>query len=81
MARDLTVLTAWQDTRFLMDKKGVQLKSEVVMTFGCSVCVEPPPTHLMVFDKPFLVLMSRQGSKAPYFALWIGNADMLVKAA
>jgi hypothetical protein len=32
----------------------------------------------MVFDKPFLILMQRADSKLPYFALWIGNTELLL---
>jgi hypothetical protein len=32
----------------------------------------------MVFDKPFLILMKQTNSEHPYFALWVGNASLLV---
>jgi len=32
----------------------------------------------MIFDKPFLVVLRREGAKAPYFALWVDNAELLV---
>ena len=31
----------------------------------------------MVFDKPFLIMLQRSDAKTPYFALWVGNADLL----
>jgi len=34
--------------------------------------------HMMVFDKPFLVLLKRVGAKTPYLALWVDNSELLV---
>jgi hypothetical protein len=33
----------------------------------------------MIFDKPFLVLMRRADRTMPYFALWVDNAELMVK--
>jgi hypothetical protein len=80
MAADLTLLEAVQNTRFQLDEKGVKLRSESRMEFGCSGPREPMPVHVMVFDKPFLLTLIRENRTIPYFALWIGNADLLVTA-
>jgi hypothetical protein len=48
------------------------------MAFGCGVEEPPVRQHRMIFDKPFLLLMQRQGAKVPYFALWVDNAELLV---
>jgi hypothetical protein len=34
----------------------------------------------MIFDRPFLILMKQAKSDQPYFALWVGNASLLVPA-
>jgi hypothetical protein len=34
--------------------------------------------HVMVFDKPFLILMQKRDSKVPYFAFWVDNIEALV---
>ena len=39
------------------------------------------PTRSFIFDHPFLVLLIQKGAKQPYFALWIGNAELLVRSA
>jgi hypothetical protein len=39
----------------------------------------PPPRHL-IFNKPFLILMKRADAPQPYFAMWVGNASLLVPA-
>ncbi len=81
VAQDLLVLSALQNVRFQLDEKGVRLRSESHIAFGCSAQPEPPPAkHIMVFDKPFLILLQRQEAKSPYFALWVGNPELLVKA-
>jgi len=78
VAVDLNVGSAVQNTKFELDENGVKLKSEAHMTFACSKSAQPIPKHKMIFDKPFLILMQRQGAKAPYFALWVDNPEILV---
>jgi hypothetical protein len=80
MPSDAAIVSAQQDTRFLMDEKGVQLRSEVNMSAGCSANVTLPPQHVMIFDRPFLLMLTHDDAHLPYFALWIGNADLLVAA-
>jgi len=78
VAKDLVLLAAVQNIRFQMDEKGVRLRSESHMQFGCAAPVHPQPEHVMIFDKPFLVVLKREGAKAPYFALWVDNSELLV---
>ena len=78
VARDLILLSALQNIRFQIDEKGVRLRSESHMAFGCGAGGPPDARHIMVFDKPFLILMKRAGAEIPYFALWVGNAELLV---
>jgi hypothetical protein len=77
---DAEILAADQNVRFLIDERGVVLQSDTHLSTGCSGPDIPMPVHRMILDKPFLLLMSRDGSKSPYFAMWIGNADLLAKA-
>jgi len=79
VARDLLILSAMQNIRFQMDEKGASLRSESHVSFGCGAEYRPEPKHIMVFDGPFLILMQRMTAKVPYFALWVGNSDLLVK--
>jgi hypothetical protein len=79
VAKDLTILSAVQNIRFQFDEEGVRLRSESHLSFGCGVEAGPVPEHIMVFDGPFLILMRRTTAKVPYFALWVGNSDLLVK--
>lgn len=32
-----------------------------------------------IFDNPFLIILRQTGSQRPYFAAWIGNAELLQK--
>jgi hypothetical protein len=67
--------------RFQLNEKGAILKSEAVMIMTNSAMMQSPPkTHVMIFDHPFLILMKRADSARPYFALWVGNASLLVPA-
>ena len=79
VAKDLRLLRVDQYIRFQMDEKGVRLKSEAVMQFGCSAGPPAPrPQHIMIFDKPFLIMLKRAAGKSPYFALWVANVELLV---
>lgn len=79
VAKDLVCLSALQNIRFQFDEKGVRLRSESHLSFGCSAAPGAgPPTHRMVFDRPFLILMKRKSSEVPYFALWIANPSLLM---
>jgi hypothetical protein len=80
MADDLRLLDAEQNTRFQMDEKGVRLKSESHLSFGCSAEHAPPAVHRMIFDMPFLIMLSRTDAKHPYFALWVANPELLMHA-
>lgn len=62
---------ALQSIRFRLNEKGAKLKSEAEIAGGISF------TNL-VFDKPFLILLQRKGARNPYFAMWVGNADLLM---
>ena len=77
---DQQLLEAVQNIKFQIDEKGVVLVSEANMSFGCSAEGIRMPVHQLIFDKPFLLVMSREGGKSPYFALWVDNAELLEKA-
>lgn len=78
IAQDLIVLSAEQSIRFQMDEEGVKLKSESKQTFGCSKSAPPQRQHIMIFDKPFLVLLKNSNANTPYFAMWVSNPELLV---
>ncbi len=76
----LVISKAEQLVRFQLNQNGAVLKSEATMAFAATAMLHeppPPPRHLLIFDKPFLVLLRQKGASQPYFALWIGNATLL----
>jgi hypothetical protein len=64
-------MVAKQAVRFRLDETGAVLKSETLLAASLT-------QRNLVFDKPFLIYMKRGNAKAPYFALWVGNAELLV---
>jgi hypothetical protein len=79
VASDLRLLSAVQNTRFEMNERGVELRSEAHLGIGCSATRIPTPEHRMIFDRPFLILLQRTDAPLPYFALWVDNAELLVR--
>jgi len=76
VAKDIEILTAVQNIRCQLDEKGVRLRSESHVSFGCAIV--PPPPHRLIFDKPFLMLLQRADAKRPYFALWVETPEVLL---
>ena len=66
-----SIVVAAQTVRFRLDERGAVLKSEAIDVSGLT-------ERNLVFDKPFLILLKRREAKRPYFALWVGNAELLV---
>ena len=67
---------ALQTIDFRMDEKGVKLKSEAALSFGCSAHMPIVP-RLMILDPPFALVMKRKNAPQPYFVAWFANADLL----
>ena len=74
VARNLQVLSAVQDIRFQMDERGVRLKSESHISIA--LAAQPRAAHVMIFDKPFLLMLKRSNAKSPYIAVWVANAEL-----
>lgn len=66
-----SILVAAQSIRFRLNETGAVLKSESIVYFSRT-------ERNFIFDKPFLILLKRLGAKRPYFALWVGNTELLV---
>lgn len=77
IAKDLFLLSAMQSIEFDLNEKGVDLKSEAHMAFGCGKSPEPARQHIMIFNKPFLLILQRTGARMPYFAMWVDNPELL----
>ncbi len=64
---------AVQRVKFELDEGGANLESEALIAPGI------PPGKDVLFDRPFLILMMKRGSINPYFAMWVGNDELLVR--
>lgn len=40
---------------------------------------EKPRPKKLIFDQPFFVLLKRTNSKNPYFAMWVANAELMIR--
>jgi len=67
------IAKAFQGIKFKLDEKGVVLVSYAGMTGITSV-----GKHL-IFDKPFLFCLKEKNGKYPYFAMWVDNAELMLK--
>jgi hypothetical protein len=68
------LFVAAQSIRFRLDERGAVLKSEGGGAGGFGGM----PDKNLIFDKPFLILLQRERAENPYFAIWVGNAELLV---
>jgi len=65
---------ATQWIRFKLNEKGAVLKSEARI-----VMLKGPISRRFVFDKPFLIYLKQKDAEHPYFAMWVDNAELLMK--
>jgi hypothetical protein len=80
---DWAIDRAIQWTRFRLNQKGALLKSEArIYAQACEPGPSPNyvPPRRFVFDKPFLICLKQKGARYPYFAMWVGNTELMVKA-
>jgi hypothetical protein len=73
----LRIEKARQLIRFQLNEKGAVLKSEAVIIMRALAMA---PGRQLIFDQPFLILMKQSYARGPYFAMWVGNASLLVPA-
>lgn len=63
-----------QNLRFQLDERGAVLGADASMTYA----LRAPPLDC-TFDEPFLLMLSYKDNPQPYFAMWVDNAEILVK--
>ena len=73
--RGMPIVAALQSIRFRLDERGAVLKSEAALPAAKAAAPEKP--RQLIFDKPFLILLERRDAQRPYFALWVGNTELL----
>lgn len=70
---DWFVSKAIQWIRFRLDERGAVLKSEARIDISMNGGRD------FYFDCPFLIYFKEKGGEYPYFAMWVGNAELLEK--
>jgi hypothetical protein len=63
---------AMQILEFRLARSGAEVESEALIAAASA------PLRL-VFDRPFLIYMQEQGADQPFFAMWVDNAELLVR--
>ena len=70
------IADAIQDTKFILNRKGVKLRSESIIWVLANKGALSPP---LVFDRPFLLYIKQRGTNEPYFAMWVSDAMFMTK--
>ncbi|MBI5804838.1 hypothetical protein HZA73_02200 [candidate division TA06 bacterium] len=71
---------AHQKLRFQLNETGALMTSEAKLKlYTLGIPIEPVRPRKFIFDKPFLIMMRKKGSQWPYFAMWVGNTELLGK--
>lgn len=77
-AANYLIETAYQRTAFVLNESGAVLESEAFMEAATEELEESEPQpKRMHLDKPFFIMLKRQDSTFPYFAMWILNAGLM----
>jgi hypothetical protein len=71
------ISAAMQWIRFRLNEKGAMLKSEAKIFMATGI--EYPLPRNFIFDRPFLIYLKQKDGKYPYFAMWVDNAELMVK--
>ncbi|MDO9026697.1 MAG: hypothetical protein Q7U87_02320, partial [bacterium] len=70
---------AKQKIRFNLNESGALLKSEAIIDIKSGTHTISKKYREFVFNKPFLIMLRKKGSNLPYFAMWVGNTELLGK--
>jgi hypothetical protein len=66
------IVGAEQIVDFRMDRNGAAVTSKATIAIG-------GVGRLFLFDRPFLVLLSKRGARQPFFVMWVDNTELLQK--
>ncbi len=73
------ISSANQCIAFVLNERGAELESFAELeVLGADESPPEPKPRQFIFDRPFLILMMERDAAAPYFALWVENADLMV---
>lgn len=78
---DYRVIEAYQRNAFILNENGAEVESEGTMVAEASEEAETskpkPKPKMMIFNKPFVVLLKRNDANYPYFGVYIANDELL----
>ncbi len=72
------LLEARQYIAFRLDENGAELRSSGDTYANIGMDLVHGPKEL-VFDKPFLIWLRRKGGRFPYLAMWVADAELMVR--
>lgn len=67
-----------QDIWFALDETGAEVRSRTSIKDAKGGPPRPDKNETL-FDRPFLLVMRVRGQEDPFFALWVRNADILIR--
>jgi len=72
---------AFQKIKFELNESGAILESFALisMSIGGNIVDMRKKPKMFIFNKPYLVMLRQRGLKLPYFAVWVGNDELLSK--
>jgi len=70
---------AYQRNAFILNENGAEVESETEMSADAVEEMERPKPKMMIFNKPFVVLLKRKDAENPYFGVYIANDELLKK--
>jgi len=65
-----------EELKFSLTNTGAKVKSGIDIS-GMWNCVMPENPQQIIFDKPFVVFLKKEGFSTPYFAVYIADATFL----
>lgn len=73
-----TIETFWQQNAFILDEYGSKVMSKSrIMVKSAEEYLSKPKTKRMILDKPFFIILRKNGKTNPYFAIWVENEELL----
>jgi len=69
---------AVQAIKFRLNEKGAELKSSAKILI-LETALQEAKARNFIFDKPFLIYLKQKNSDNPYFAVWVGNDELMEK--
>lgn len=72
-----TTKRAIQIIDFDLNKNGISIKSLVEITE--EAVAEDVKSREYIFDKPFLIILKEKDKQSPYFLMWVGNSELMIK--